>query len=175
MAHRLPSSRPRGFSSKDPFSPPAGLPNAGIKPASLTPPALAGCFHHGAPPGKPHVVITPNGLPRMNTSREPPHTHRPSATRGTRQPSFCLHLGLVCGQGVLSAGSAQGPGSAQQGVLRRECSGCRECSGSLRAWPGLPWSCLEPSPLRSTPAPSPALVHTQGKGSNPPPAAQQAT
>ena len=43
----------------------------------------------------------PNGLPRMNTSREPPRTHRPSATSGTRQPSFCLHLGLVHGQGVL--------------------------------------------------------------------------
>ena len=42
-----------------PFPPPGDLPNLGIEPMSLGPPALAGGFFPMAPPGKP-VVIIPN-------------------------------------------------------------------------------------------------------------------
>ena len=41
-----------------PFPPPGHLPNPGIKPASLVPPALAGEFFTTVPPGKPHIPIS---------------------------------------------------------------------------------------------------------------------
>ena len=39
-----------------PFPPPEDLPDPGIKPMSLTSPALAGGFFTTVPPGKPHEI-----------------------------------------------------------------------------------------------------------------------
>ena len=51
---------PMGFSRQEywnglPFPPPEDLPNPGIEPTSLAPPALAGGFFTTTPPGKPGI------------------------------------------------------------------------------------------------------------------------
>ena len=43
--------------SELPFPSPGDLPDLGIKPTSLVPPALAGRFFTTVPPGKPYVII----------------------------------------------------------------------------------------------------------------------
>ena len=60
VAHQKPLSM--GFPRQEnwsglPFPPPGDLPNPGIKPESLVPPALAGGFFTTEPPGKPKATI----------------------------------------------------------------------------------------------------------------------
>ena len=56
-----PGSSVHGISRQEywsglPFPPPEDLPHPGIKPMSLTSPALAGGFFTTVPPGKPHEI-----------------------------------------------------------------------------------------------------------------------
>ena len=70
-----------GFSRQEywgrlPFPPPGNLPDPGIKPASLAPPAMAGGFFTTAPPENPNPVIRV-----LELSVPPPLTFREG--RGT--------------------------------------------------------------------------------------------
>lgn len=75
------------------------------------------------------MFITPNGLPRMNTSRGALFASPLNNVHDIQSLLSALHLGLVCGQGALRGEGAQGAGCSASTQRCRECSGCKECSG----------------------------------------------
>lgn len=96
-----PGSRSWGLSSKNPFSPPADLPNAGIKPASLTPPALAGFFTT-----EPHL----GSLMWLSPQRPSPDEHKQGAPSHTSPLSNERHSPAFF---LPPPGPCSWPGSAQ--------------------------------------------------------------